>query len=205
MRRLLRASVVGAVALVASLGASAAADTTPMTRTNVKSAGVSLAYPRAWTVVPVTKKGLESMRKAEAKKNPKVAEQLANMDPSAFKFLSVDPTRAGPPFTNVTVEVSGVLPGGTTAADLRDEYASALKPGGDTLRDVKAVKVDNKTAFRLDPTAPHKNSDGTVTTNAVGQMLIPGALSTTVVTVNSTDDATGGAQINSILASVRRI
>lgn len=96
MRRLLRASVVGAVALVASLGASAAADTTPMTRTNVKSAGVSLAYPRAWTVVPVTKKGLESMRKAEAKKNPKVAEQLANMDPSAFKFLSVDPTRGTP-------------------------------------------------------------------------------------------------------------
>jgi hypothetical protein len=202
MRRLLRASVVGAVALVALLGASAAADTTPMTTTKVQSAGVSLTYPSGWTVVPVSKKGLDAMRTAAAKNNPKLAALLSSGDPSQFKFYSIDGTGARGVSSNVNVLVASGAQG-ITVADLRDQLGQVYKAAGATLRDVKAVRVGNRKAFRSDAALPFKSSDGSITAEANGQLVIPGPTSTAVVTVTSTDDATGVALINDILASVR--
>ncbi len=145
------------------------------------------------------------MRKAAAKNNPKLAAAISNVDSSKLKFYATDGTRAGGVYSNVNVQVTAGAPQGLTTADVRDQLSQGYKSVGATLRDVKAVKVGNRSAFRTDAGLAFKNSDGTVTTEAQGQLLILGASSSTVVTATSTDDVTGGALINSILANVHHI
>jgi hypothetical protein len=70
---------------------------------------------------------------------------------------------------------------------------------------VKTVKVSGKGAFRIDTTLPFKNADGTTTYESQGQLLIPGASSSTGIAVTSSNDAAGTALINNTLASVHHI
>jgi hypothetical protein len=67
------------MAFVATLAATAVASSaaTATTTTRVNSAGISIASPERWTVVPVTKKGVASMSKAAEKNNPKLAALLS--------------------------------------------------------------------------------------------------------------------------------
>jgi hypothetical protein len=88
-------------------------------------------------------------------------------------------------------------------AALRDQLAQIYHSAGATLVDVKAVDAGREKAFRSDVTLPFKNPDGTTISESIGQLVIPGATSSTVVTVTSSDDASGAAVIDEILGTVR--
>jgi hypothetical protein len=209
MRRLLAASIVVTVALVAlsAPGAGAAPDTTGMKSTTVKGAGVSLSYPGTWTVVPVTKKSLEAMEKALSKKNPKVAALLSSVQDQVgkFKFYATNVPGSPGAVGNVNVVSLGRAPDDISLADVRDHLRQIVKGAGGTLVDVKRVKVSGKGAFRSDDTFPITQPDGTIAYVSQGVLLIPDGSSTPQITVTAPNDATGAALINSVLASVHRI
>jgi hypothetical protein len=212
MRRLLEASVVVTVALFAlsALGAGAAPDTTAMTTAKVKGAGVSLKYPSAWSVVSLTKQGLAAQRKRWAKKDPKLAAALANLDVSTIKFYAIHVAGVAGEWGDVDVatfdSAQWSAMGGLSLAGFREVVSGELKTGGATLVDAKLTKVDGKSAYRTDATLPFKNSDGTINERSSGSLWIPGETSgATVIAVASSDDAAGSALINSVLATVHHI
>ena len=205
MRRLFWIAVVIAVALVAASAVAAAASptstSTSMTTAAVKSAGISLKYPSTWTAVKMTKRGIASLRKLVVQKNPKLAAVLSNVDVSKFKFYALDVADGASTHATVNVLLSGDAQG-LSLADFRDQVGQAYKAAGGTALEVKTAKVSGRSAFRTDVDLPFKNADGTTTDESLGQLFIPRAGSSTVVSVSATHDATGEALINTVLASV---
>jgi len=144
------------------------------------------------------------MIKAASKTNPKLATLVSQLDVSKFKFYATDVAQTGGVYSNVNVVLAGPAQG-MTAADLKEQLGPLLKSAGGTLLDVKRVKVGDKSAFRDDSTLPFKHADGTITEEGQGQLIIPGASSTAVISVTSSDDAAGAALIDTMLAGVRHI
>jgi hypothetical protein len=206
MRRFLATAIVVAVALVApsEMATAASSTATSTTTAKVKGAGISLAYPETWIVVPLTKKGLASVTKAVAKNNPKLAALISGADLSQFKLYAVDAIGAGGVYDNVSVSTTTGVDG-FTVAQLREGLNGVYKPAGATVVDVKAVKLGGTRAFRSDVTYPFKSADGATTPESIGQLLIPRSASTTIVTVTSSEDAAGAGLINSILGSVHKL
>jgi hypothetical protein len=196
-----------AVVLLSAVGAGAA-DTTSMTSVKIKAAGVSLQYPNTWTVVPLTKRGWAALKKAASKGNPKlgaVLGALGNVDVSQFKFYAIDAAGAAGTHSNVNVVLGGGGQANITLAELRDQLGQVYKAGGATLVDAKTAKVSGRRAFRTDVSIPFKHPDGTVSYVSEGQLFIAGAASTLVITVTASNDASGSALINAVLASVHHI
>ena len=90
MRRLVGCTLVAVLALVAvaAPASATASGSAPMATAKVKGAGVSVKYPRAWIVVPLTKQALAAEMKIIAGKNPKLAALMSSVDPSQSKFFS---------------------------------------------------------------------------------------------------------------------
>ncbi|MCU1459012.1 MAG: hypothetical protein JWL73_3104 [Actinomycetia bacterium] len=209
MRRVRQVAVAVMVAMAATVaapmasGATTAASTSSTKTARIKAAKISVKYPRGWTVAPLTKSGIDRIVKSLATKNPKLAAVLSNTDLSQFKFFAIDPT-ATTFASNINVQSVG---GGTlpTLADFTNQVQQAYTSAGGTFVGAKAMKINGKTAYRTDALLPIKAADGTTITAHEGQLFIARGGASAVVTVSSTNDPTGSALIDRIIAGVRLI
>ncbi len=86
MRRVVGAALVAIVLVAVPATAGAQTSATPLTTANVKAAGISLKYPKTWTVVFYDQEGSQQRRRSSRKKNPKLAAQMTSIDLSQTKF-----------------------------------------------------------------------------------------------------------------------
>jgi hypothetical protein len=204
-RLVLALALVAALATTVVAAPTAAASTSSATtRAKVKAAGVSLAYPKAWTIVPASAVALDDMIKALEKKNPKAAAALASATKSGLskqvKLFAVDLAQATGDNVNVIAGGSGNMPG--SAAEFRSGIEAQYKSLNATVDGVSTAKVSGTTAFRANISVPLKRDDGTSTTVHLGQLFVDTPKGIGIVTVTVAADADRSQTIDTVLGSV---
>jgi hypothetical protein len=202
MRRLVGCTLVAVLALiaVAAPASATASGSTPMATAKVKGAGVSVKYPRAWIVVPLTKQALAAEMKIIAGKNPKLAALMSSVDPSQSKFFAIDPAT----YSSEQVQFSPGSGGPANLGEFKQGVKQIYASTGATFLDAEAVKVGGKTAYRAHLSLPIKAPDGTTVEVREGQLFLVHGDDGTVVTVGV---RSGGdtSIIDTILSGVHRV
>jgi len=210
MKRWIALLALAAVVCGAAPGVAAAATATTRTA-HVNAAQLSLAYPKAWTVVPYKRKEMLAQRKALAKRNPQLADafdvESTKMVARTTKFHAVDldAQLAGKPSANVSVSVvpgSGFPP---SLESFRTVFVPGLKSRGATDVQTSTTKLRGRSAYRLEARMRANTVDGAPLMGHLGQLMIEHPAGAAIVTVVAfpgmpTDP---DVLIDDILASVR--
>ncbi len=174
------------------------------TRVTVKSAGISLEYPRNWTVFVLTPKVVRAQRKALVKNNPELADgvdaeaQLAAAKKSKFSAGDVEAKANGTVGGAVDVQVnSGFAP---RLADETAALVEGYKQAGATVLGTSSVRVSGRRCARVDLKLAANGS-----TARISQLLAPLNGRSIVVTTAASDDVIGAATIDHVLTSVRSL
>jgi hypothetical protein len=199
-------AVIGVLATTAVTAPVATASTSAaITTAKVKAAGISVAYPRAWTTVPASTAAINDMIKALEKKNPKAAATLENATKNGLskqvKLFAIDVARSTGNNVNVIAAGSGNLPG--SVADFQSGIEAEYKSLNATVDGASTAKVSGTTAYRANISFPLTLDDGTSTMLRLGQLFVDTPKGIAVVTVTvAADDPTGSHTIDTVLSSV---
>jgi hypothetical protein len=202
IRRILVGLLVVALGLVASSDAVAATDP-GTTRKRIPDAGISVAYPRSWWVVPHSEKALDAMVRKVGKKNPRMVrrlnEQARSIMAQAGRFAVVDVSSSSMGSLLVfSVDLPFPEPD-----DLRGA-ASAIEEQGFTGLGISSTMVGDRRALRLDMAGELIDLDGRAQSLRSTQLYVPNGSRTTIVQVTSTDDDGRAAlRIEDLLQGIR--
>jgi hypothetical protein len=199
--------ITAAVLVAAPVTVGAASLHASQTATGtVEAARISVKYPSGWVVAAKTDQGLTQQAESYAQTNPRLAAFLSQPHLSARDFVAIDPT-AAPGYGNSNVSVS-FLPGVWNPRDglaqVKHTMTGVAKEEGAKAFDVEAVQVNGIAAYRFHMTWPYRRSDGSTVLLRQGQLQIMHGKDETIVLVLASDNATGRALVNSVLASVHR-
>ena len=198
---------LGAVA-VSELDAGAATKSSTTT-TKVKAAGISLAYPDEWTVVPLTKQALRTMRKRLDKTNPQLGDALEFVGTTgiaaATKLFAIDleASASGAFANNVNIIVVKNSPMPTSVDAFSAAVSSYYAQLDATLERAEELEIDGKTAYRADATYALQRSDGGEVMVHLAQMVIAHGRSSDVITVTTKDDVADRSIADDVFGSVR--
>ncbi len=206
------ASALVALAIAAlAHSADGASPTAPNARTvRVKSASVSLQYPRGWIVFSRTREGIAAQRRRLSRRDPRLAEaldveaQTALLPSTKFEASDLSSAFASRVSNGVKVEVvEGGFP--SSLENFTSVRAPSVKQAGGTVLNASTVKVSGETAYRLDVSLPVPRADGTVVSTLLGQLLVRHGSGRVVITAAAADDQAGSTLIDHVLRSVQRL
>jgi hypothetical protein len=167
-------SAAGTTTVAIAPRAGASSSTTATTKAKVGAAGIALAYPKGWTVVPASASALRSMVDALGKKNPKAAAALENATKSGLskqvKLYAIDLTEGTGQNVNVLALGAGAMP--SNVSEFETAVASQYRALDATLEDTSTVTIRRHHAYRADVTYPLRRGDGTTATLRLGQLLV---------------------------------
>ena len=204
-----KVALAGAVATALLAFEPPAAATAPLKTAVIKSAGIAVRYPSAWTTLRRDPKALALQQRQLAKRNPELA--LHAEQPAAFlqaaKFRAVDLGAAAAgrfaSNVNVQVDIQGGFPG--SLDEFTNTARSQYEQQGVTIVRLSSVLVSGTTSYRSDTRATVARPDGSRLAARVGQLFVPHNAGSVIITVATADDAAGAQLIDTILSGVRRV
>jgi hypothetical protein len=212
LRQLGVAGLVLASILTGASGA-AASTTEPYKTARVGAADIALRYPAAWTLYPLTKRGLAALQEHLAKSNPKLAlspdEQSSFLEANKFFAADLDPN--SPTYlSNVSVQRRDSVRFPSNSNALIPEITKENQQAGATVLHTASGKIDGQPFVRADVHVQTTRLDGQTVAVRVGELLLPvnGPLvphgnGLAVVTIGAPDSAVGTRLIDAVLGSVR--